>query len=97
MDEKTFLRKWGEAGRALRCDIGDVRARVWEGIARELSDEAADMEQNFLPASEVLFKLDVAAVAIIGVGTGILYALVAEFNIAVFWSQRFHSLMNTYL
>lgn len=96
MDEKTFLRKWGEAGRALRCDVGDVRAKVWEGIARAQAD-SADAEQDFLPATEVLLKLDVAAVAVIGVGMGALYALLTDFGATVFWNQSFQSLVHTYL
>lgn len=89
MDEKIYLRNLAAASRELHCEIGDIRGKVWGRIAK------CDGKGDSLPFG-VLFKLDLAAAAIIVIGAGILYSLLSDFNNAVFWHGPLHSLVNSY-
>ena len=91
MDEMTFLRDLAGA----EADIGsggvhDVRQAVWERLSREASitPEPAGMLGCWL------FRLDMAAVAAIAIGAGLLYSCTKDVMADMYWSGSLYDLCN---
>lgn len=96
MDENEFLGKWISESRNLHCDVGDVRARVWEKIAEAEGRSAGLSEEMSAVSAATLFKLDIAAATVIAMGSGAIYFLLSEFSNTVFRMASLQVLAGAY-
>lgn len=96
MDENEFLGKWISESRNLRCAVGDVRAKVWERIAKAENAPFGPPSETSALSTATMFKLDVAAGVVIAAGSGALYFLLNEFSNAVFWNASLQALAGNY-
>lgn len=82
MDEMQFLEKLADASRRVSADIGDIRPKVWAGIAAE---ETGTYPILSLADARWMLRIDVAAAAAIVAGAAILYhslsALMADMTV----------------
>lgn len=96
MDEKKFLDKWISESTNLHCSVSDVREKVWERIAEAARTPRPVPAESDISFSSTLFKLDIAAVVVIAVGTGMLYFLLSDLSIAVFRNAALQAMAGAY-
>lgn len=91
MDEMSFLREMSEVSRRIPGGTGDVRERVWSALKGNGGNDgiSGDANVTLLGASR-LFKVNIAAVVIIAVASGLIHHSLSAFMSDTFWNRALY-------